>query len=180
MVDNKNSFELFSSARLCCDRQKGIQRRDAKGVNADVDRFRITSIRAWRSTIFFGPGNRYHSRTQSKRSKSRWRLSYFHSYALPQSLSPTTSRPSMVKNTKTPEEYVSDALALMVKAGWVKQHGHSVEGPGVDWTDRGKLCRERFDDDFTASKSVHPRTNKKMKHPHFRIAAIRSALVRRA
>ena len=48
----------------------------------------------------------------------------------------------MPNEAKTPEEYVSDALALMVKAGWAKPHHQSVEGPGVDWTDRGKLAME--------------------------------------
>src|SRR5215471_15219521 len=48
----------------------------------------------------------------------------------------------MANESKRPEEYVSDALDLMVKANWVKQHGQSVERLGVDWTDRGKLAME--------------------------------------
>jgi len=48
----------------------------------------------------------------------------------------------MPNESKTPEEYVSDALDLMVKAGWVKRHGRSAEGLRVDWTDRGKLAIE--------------------------------------
>jgi hypothetical protein len=48
----------------------------------------------------------------------------------------------MPNESKTPEEYVSDALELMIRAGWVKQPGQSVEGLGVDWTDRGKLAME--------------------------------------
>jgi hypothetical protein len=48
----------------------------------------------------------------------------------------------MPNESKTPEDYVSDALDLMVKAGWVKPHVQSVEGLGVDWTDRGKLAME--------------------------------------
>jgi hypothetical protein len=48
----------------------------------------------------------------------------------------------MPNESKTPEEYVSNALDLMVKAGWVKQYGPSVKGFGVNWTDRGKLAME--------------------------------------
>ena len=48
----------------------------------------------------------------------------------------------MPNESETPEEYISDALTLMVKAGWVKQQGQSAEEPGVDWTDRGKLAME--------------------------------------
>jgi hypothetical protein len=48
----------------------------------------------------------------------------------------------MPNECKTPEEYVSDALDLMVKAGWVKQHGRRAKGLRVDWTDRGKLAIE--------------------------------------
>jgi hypothetical protein len=48
----------------------------------------------------------------------------------------------MPNESKTPEEYVSDALDLVVNAGWAKQHHQSVEGLGVDWTDRGKLAME--------------------------------------
>jgi hypothetical protein len=48
----------------------------------------------------------------------------------------------MPNESKTPEEYVSDALDLMVKAGWVKQPGQSVKGLEVAWTDRGKLAME--------------------------------------
>jgi hypothetical protein len=40
----------------------------------------------------------------------------------------------MPNESKTPEDYVSDALDLMVKAGWVKPHVQSVEGLGVGWT----------------------------------------------
>jgi hypothetical protein len=40
----------------------------------------------------------------------------------------------MPNEFKTPEEYVSDALDLMIKAGWAKQHHQSVEGLGVDFT----------------------------------------------
>jgi len=47
----------------------------------------------------------------------------------------------MPNESKTPEEYVSEALDLMVKAGWVKQLGRS-RGTRVDWTDRGKLAIE--------------------------------------
>jgi hypothetical protein len=50
----------------------------------------------------------------------------------------------MPNESKTPEEYVSDALDLMVNAGWVKQHGRSANGLGVDWTDRGNLAMEAF------------------------------------
>jgi hypothetical protein len=46
----------------------------------------------------------------------------------------------MPNESKPPEEYISDALDLMVKAGWVKQHAGSYERLGVDWTDRGKLA----------------------------------------
>jgi hypothetical protein len=46
----------------------------------------------------------------------------------------------MPNESKTPEEYVSDALDLMVKAGWVKHR--SAKGLGVNWTDRGKLAME--------------------------------------
>jgi hypothetical protein len=48
----------------------------------------------------------------------------------------------MPNESKTPEEYVSDALELMIRAGWVKQPGQSVERFGVVWTDRGKLAME--------------------------------------
>jgi hypothetical protein len=40
------------------------------------------------------------------------------------------------------EEYVSDALDLMIKAGWVKQYGQGAKGLRVDWTDRGKLAMD--------------------------------------
>ena len=49
---------------------------------------------------------------------------------------------SMPNESKTPEEYVSDALDLMVKAKWIKQYGPSAKGFEVDWTDRGKLAME--------------------------------------
>ena len=48
----------------------------------------------------------------------------------------------MPNKSKAPEEYISNALDLMVKAGWVKRHGISAQGHGVDWTDRGKLAIE--------------------------------------
>jgi hypothetical protein len=48
----------------------------------------------------------------------------------------------MPNESKAPEEYVSDALDLMVKARWVKQYGQSAKGLRVDWTDRGKLAME--------------------------------------
>jgi hypothetical protein len=41
--------------------------------------------------------------------------------------------PSPMPNEfKTPEEYVSDALDLMIKAGWAKQHHQSVEGLAME------------------------------------------------
>jgi hypothetical protein len=49
---------------------------------------------------------------------------------------------SMPNESKASEEYVSDALALMVKARWVKQYGQSAKGLRVDWTDRGKLAMD--------------------------------------
>jgi len=45
-------------------------------------------------------------------------------------------------NEKTPEEYVSDAIDLMIKVGWVKQRSRSIKEFGVDWTDRGNLAME--------------------------------------
>jgi hypothetical protein len=48
----------------------------------------------------------------------------------------------MPKESKAPEEYVSDALDLMVKARWVKRYGQSSKGLKVDWTDRGKLAMD--------------------------------------
>jgi hypothetical protein len=48
----------------------------------------------------------------------------------------------MPNESRTPEEYLSDALDLMVKAKWVKQPGPSAKGFGLDWTDRGKLAME--------------------------------------
>ena len=48
----------------------------------------------------------------------------------------------MPNESKAPEEYVSDALDLMVKARWVKQYGQSAKGLRVDWTDRGKLAMD--------------------------------------
>jgi hypothetical protein len=51
--------------------------------------------------------------------------------------------PSLMANeSKTPEADVSDALALMVKARWVKQYSQSAKGLRVDWTDRGKLAMD--------------------------------------
>ena len=49
---------------------------------------------------------------------------------------------SMPNESKGPEEYVSGALDLMVKARWVKQYGQSAKGLRVDWTDRGKLAMD--------------------------------------
>jgi hypothetical protein len=34
----------------------------------------------------------------------------------------------MPNESKTPEEYLSDALDLMVKAKWIKQYGPSAKG----------------------------------------------------
>ena len=48
----------------------------------------------------------------------------------------------MPTESKTPEEYVSEAIYLMVKAGWVKQPSRSVTEFDVDWTDRGRLAME--------------------------------------
>jgi len=48
----------------------------------------------------------------------------------------------MPNESKAPEEYVSDALDLMVKARWVKQYDQSAKGLSVDWTDRGKLAMD--------------------------------------
>jgi len=48
----------------------------------------------------------------------------------------------MPNESKAPEEDVSHALDLMVKAGWVKQFGQSASGLRVDWTDRGKLAMD--------------------------------------
>ena len=36
----------------------------------------------------------------------------------------------MPNESKTPEEYLSDALDLMVKAKWIKQYGPSAKGFG--------------------------------------------------
>ena len=49
---------------------------------------------------------------------------------------------TMPNEFKTPEEYLSDALDLMVKARWVKQYGPRVKELGVDWTEHGKLAME--------------------------------------
>jgi len=48
----------------------------------------------------------------------------------------------MPNESKRPEEYLSAALDLMVKAEWAKHYSQSVEGFEVDWTDRGKLAME--------------------------------------
>jgi hypothetical protein len=48
----------------------------------------------------------------------------------------------MPNESKTPEEYLSDALDLMVRAKWIKQYGPSAKGFEVDWTHRGKLAME--------------------------------------
>ena len=48
----------------------------------------------------------------------------------------------MPNESKAPEEYVSEALDLMVKARWVKKYGKSAKGLRVDWTDRGKLAMD--------------------------------------
>ena len=48
----------------------------------------------------------------------------------------------MPNESKTPEEYISHALNLMVIARWVKPHGQGVERLGAEWTDRGKLAME--------------------------------------
>jgi hypothetical protein len=48
----------------------------------------------------------------------------------------------MPNESKAPEEYVSAALDLMIKARWVKQYGQSAKGLRVDWTDRGKLAMD--------------------------------------
>jgi hypothetical protein len=48
----------------------------------------------------------------------------------------------MPNESKPPEEYVSDALDLMVKARWVKQYRQSTKGLRVDWTGRGKLAMD--------------------------------------
>jgi hypothetical protein len=37
----------------------------------------------------------------------------------------------MPNESKAPEEYVSGALDLMVKARWVKQFGQSAKGLGI-------------------------------------------------
>ena len=43
-------------------------------------------------------------------------------------------------NLRHPKSVLSDALDLMVKAGWIKEYGPTAKGFGVDWTDRGKLA----------------------------------------
>ncbi|HJY54733.1 MAG TPA: hypothetical protein VKD89_11970 [Candidatus Udaeobacter sp.] len=48
----------------------------------------------------------------------------------------------MANESKTLEEYLSDALDLMVKAKWVKEYGPGAGEFGVDWTDGGKLAME--------------------------------------
>ncbi len=49
----------------------------------------------------------------------------------------------MANESKTPEEYISDALDLMVQAGWVKQHGRNEKGDiAVDWTEPGQKAIE--------------------------------------
>ena len=48
----------------------------------------------------------------------------------------------MPNESTRPEEHISDALDLMVKAKWVKQYGPSAKGFGVDWTRRGKLAMD--------------------------------------
>jgi hypothetical protein len=45
----------------------------------------------------------------------------------------------MANESKTPEEYVTEALDLMVKAGWARQYAKNLKtGFLIDWTDYGK------------------------------------------
>ncbi len=45
----------------------------------------------------------------------------------------------MPNESKSPEDYVADALDLMVNAGWVREYARNVKtGIAVDWTDNGK------------------------------------------
>jgi hypothetical protein len=49
----------------------------------------------------------------------------------------------MANESKAPQEHISDALDIMVKAGWVRQHARNVKtGIGVDWTEEGKQAIE--------------------------------------
>lgn len=49
----------------------------------------------------------------------------------------------MANESKTPQEYISDALDLMVQAGWVRKHARNVKtGIAVDWTEEGKAAIE--------------------------------------
>ncbi len=49
----------------------------------------------------------------------------------------------MANESKTPQEYISEALDLMVQAGWVRKHARNVKtGIAIDWTDSGKTAIE--------------------------------------
>ena len=43
------------------------------------------------------------------------------------------------KEGKTPQEHISEALDMMVAAGWVRSHARSTQhGIAIDWTDDGR------------------------------------------
>ena len=70
----------------------------------------------------------------------------------------------MSNESKTPEEYLSDALDLMVKAKWVKQYGPGAKGFGVAVT---LLERNPATDEFLRrSAAALERAGDKLFQPH--------------
>ena len=48
---------------------------------------------------------------------------------------------AMPNEPKTPQKYLSDALDLMVKAGWIRKYARNVKtGFAIDWTEQGEAA----------------------------------------
>lgn len=85
----------------------------------------------------------------------------------------------MPDESKTPEEYVADALDLMVEAGWVRAYARNpATGIAIDWTDKGKQeIQDIWDSMDEFPDSLPPQVVKKLGQnilPAEIVAAIRT------
>jgi DNA-binding MarR family transcriptional regulator len=64
----------------------------------------------------------------------------------------------MADESKTPQEEISEALDLMVKAGWIQEYARDeTKGIAVKWTEKGKQVIATI---FLAVQDLGPKLNK--------------------
>jgi hypothetical protein len=66
----------------------------------------------------------------------------------------------MANESKTPQEEISEALDLMVEAGWIREYTRNVNaGIAVKWTEKGKQVIGAI---FLAIQDLGPKLNKEL------------------